>query len=223
MCEEGSFSVILAISFFAIVFMFFQAIHRWGNTNANKGIVVGSGSLANKLENIFIKPFVPTSIEVFIVLYSVCWFLMTIQMALTRYYDGRWALEMLAQQGPFNFLLSRVPGCNGINITSAVYTHSLDEPHHQAKERNLASIMRRKPVVDDDAEAQQTHFEMIDLFFTLHLTFGLIWLISGGLQIWLAEHGWSVSVTCLVHFWVCDKIHNIIIYYVYYFICRVSE
>lgn len=76
---------------------------------------------------------------------------------------------MLTLQGPLN-LISMAFGCKGIDIKSVTYTESLES-------------------LDETLPTE--YFEMIDSLFTLHLALALVWLAFGGLQIFLAQTGWS--------------------------------
>ena len=159
-------AIVLGFLLMFTVFIAHQFIHRWSGSK-KKGIVEG-GRLAS-LENIFVKPFVPTSIPNFIAVIGVVWFALTVPMAATRYYTKKWSFEMLTLQGPLN-LISMAFGCKGIDIKSVTYTESLES-------------------LDETLPTE--YFEMIDSLFTLHLALALVWLAFGGLLIFLAQTGWS--------------------------------
>lgn len=195
MCKEGSLTIFLALVTLVIIVLARYFISHWPGAGGIRRGIAGNnaGVISKTLERVLITPFVPNSVETFISLYTFFWFLLTIPMAITRHYENRWALQMFTQHGPLNFL-SQSLGCASIDLTATNYTHSFDETH-QPKERTLSSILKPKPNVGDRLE--EDHFEKIDLLFTLHLTFGLLWLTFGFLQIWLARTGWSVSINVL--------------------------
>jgi len=87
--------------------------------------------------------------------------------------------------------------CNGIDITSINYTDRFDDPldgQDEPEKQGLLSFLKRKPRQEEDVHHQKHDWNSrIDLFFTLHLTFAILWLITGFLQIYLAQTGWSVS------------------------------
>jgi len=193
MCQEGTLSIYIAIFFFLCVFLFKHFLyHRTADWLEKFKGIAQPNSLGGKIERLIIKPFIPNNIETFIVIYSVVWFLLTIQMALTRYYEQRWVLEMLSQHAILNFI-SWIFGCSTTSVQSVVYTNRLggdDQP--KKKQLNFLSVINKK---DDDSvvyqEEERRYFDEIDLLFTLHLTFGMLWLCAGFLQIWLAQTGWS--------------------------------
>jgi len=193
MCQEGSLSIYIAIFFFLFYVLFKHFLyHRTADWLEKFKGIAQPNSLGGKIERLIIKPFIPNNIETFIVIYSVVWFLLTIQMAVTRYYEQRWVLEMLSQHAVLNFI-SWIFGCSTTDVQSVVYTNRLggdDQP--KKKQHNFLSVLNKK---DDDSvvyqKEERQYFDEIDLLFTLHLTFGMLWLCAGFLQIWLAQTGWS--------------------------------
>jgi len=206
LCEEGTFTIILAVIVFAIFFIAMHAVYHWTEANTDRetrGILPHTSfRLSKKLEYLFVKPFIPNSVETFITQLASVWFLFTIPMAITRYYEKRWAVEVLAQHGPFNFMVTFVNvlsggsiNCNGIDMNAINYTETFDDPvngHDQPEKRGLLSFLKRKHLQEEDVHLQKHDYEnRIDYFFTLHLAFAILWLIAGFLQIYLAQTGWS--------------------------------
>jgi hypothetical protein len=201
-CEEGSLTVILAILFIGSLFTVKQILYRSvRHEDDSKGIFgipganAGGKKLTHLLEETIIKPFIPTTMESFVAFLYFWWFLFTVPMAITRFYEKRWANQALSQQGPFN-LLSKALGCNGFDITALPYTESLSELH-PAKTRLLPQFLkflRKKPKIHIPSDHEQDHFKEIDFLFTVHLAVGLGWLTFGFLQIFWVHSGWSVSI-----------------------------
>ena len=145
------------------------------------------------LEELFVKPFIPTSIEDMITTMFICWFLLTIPMAVTRFYEERWMNQAFAQQGPFNFV-SWAMGCETVDISALPYTQRLsDLLSGQRLFSGFAKFRRRNKAVLTQMEQEKDYFKTIDWYFTIHLMFGLTWLTVGCLQIVWARTGWSVS------------------------------
>jgi len=190
----------LAILSFVIIML---GLHRLYSREHHTGLGAEYQSVQWWFEYLFINPCVPLHLENFVAYLTSGWFLGTITMAITRYYHKQWAVELLSQQGPFN-LLSWLLGGGTIGATAHVYTYENTnqgipdgKPHgiltlirksiRKLKERNVELV----DVTDPDRE--QNHFKSLDLFFSLHLFCGMIWLIVGGLQIFWAK-SWSVSL-----------------------------
>lgn len=71
------------------------------------------------LEHIFVLPFVPRNISSLIMWVSVSFFTITSLMAVTRYYESKWAHDVIVLQGPLN-MISHMLGCNSLNLTAVV-------------------------------------------------------------------------------------------------------
>ena len=70
------------------------------------------------LERIFILPYVPHQLDS-MVMWMFMWFIaITIPMAVTRYYDSRWAHDLITLQGPLNLISYYVFGCESLNLTA---------------------------------------------------------------------------------------------------------
>jgi hypothetical protein len=123
------------------------------------------------LEDHLITPFVPSSMESYIAILFFVWFVLTIPMGISRFYDGRWTNSLLAQQGPLN-LIAYAFGCKTLDIVAIPYARQGPAP------------AGKNPLDYSDD---------IDWYFTLHLCAGISWLTLGSLQIFLARSGWSVS------------------------------
>ena len=187
-CEEGSITAILAILFFGSIFTVKHLIHRankrheGGNITAYAGITQRKNGAFHWLEEAFILPFIPSSVEAFVATVFFCWFMISIPMVTTRYYEKRWATEALVQQGPFN-LLSQALGCEGFNTTIGAYSEILPDLH-PSNEWLISSFIKhlknRKPEHERTAEDV---YKNRDYFFTLHLTFAVLWLMIGFVQV----------------------------------------
>ena len=109
-CDEGSLTIIFGILIFAAFFTIKQIIHhvtkQYEKTHTKQyekththglydtHIKEEDGSkkiVSHWVEEFICKPFIPASLEyLFVNLYFV-WFIVTIPMAFTRYYDKIWA------------------------------------------------------------------------------------------------------------------------------------
>ena len=210
-CEEGSLPVIFVILFFSTIFAVKQLLYhqRKRNNQKVKGIMAMEGSdnllgtIGHYVEEVFIKPFVPTSLEDMVTTIYFCYFFLTITMGVTRYYEKHWANDPLAQQGPFN-LLSWIFGCEGVGIDGLVYTPTMpdllkttaDGTKKQGLFQFLKNRVHKEVSVDSPEDIEKNYFETIDLLFTLHLIMGTAWLTIGFLQIVSTRNGWSVSAVC---------------------------
>ena len=66
----------------------------------------------------FVLPFVPKEVDS-MVMWMFMWFIaITIPMAVTRYYDSRWAHDLITLQGPLNLISYYVFGCESFNLTA---------------------------------------------------------------------------------------------------------
>lgn len=209
-CEEGSLSVLFVIVFFFIIFATKQIVHLKRKHKHSKGskTVHGimteasasfMGTIGHHVEEIFVKPFVPTSLENMVTTIYFCYFFLTITMGVTRFYEKHWANDPLAQQGPFN-LLSWAFGCESVGVAGLVYTPKMpdlllnEDAKRQGLFRFIKTRLLNKAAPNDSPEAiQKRYFESIDWLFTLHLLMGTAWLTIGFLQIAWARTGWSVS------------------------------
>lgn len=195
MCEEGTLTVLFAICFFVILFIAKQWLYRPLLARYHQGLIKRAAVKSHMVEEILIKPFIPTTVESYVAFLYFAWFLLTVPMAITRFYEKRWANQALTQQGPFN-LLSRAIGCEGFDITALPYTTELSDLH-PAKTKLLPSFLkflRRKKPSGIVSDLEQDHFKSIDFLFTLHLAIGLGWLTVGFVQIFWVQNGWSVSI-----------------------------
>ncbi|KAL3942072.1 MAG: hypothetical protein SGBAC_003668 [Bacillariaceae sp.] len=210
-CKDGSLTVIFVILFFATVFVTKQILYRRHQADLAKrnqkihGIVkeYGEGGslrewFAHEMEEIFIKPFIPTSLEDMITTLYICWFLFTITMAVTRFYKEQWANEAFAQHGPFNFMSWSI-GCETMNITALSYTNKLPDLLPAANRPGLFRTFlkfkgrKRLTAADGQRALEKDYFEVIDWHFTIHLMFASVWLTVGFLQIVWTRTGWSMN------------------------------
>ena len=231
-CNDGTltiiFGILLFVTFFIIKTMvhqktkMYQTIHTEGLYDT-KDKHTGK-PIENWFEDFFLKPFIPSSLEhLFVVLYFL-WFVITIPMAFTRYYEKLWAQVAMAQHGPLN-LLSMAVGCGTLDMKSIQYTEPLlGDGDLEEKNRtvihpqNIIKFLSRKgrnrhreitTSLDEHA-----HFEEVDWIFTMHLIFGILWLTIGFFQIFLIRKGWSVSC-CLQKRYIAHASH--VLYVVFSF------
>jgi hypothetical protein len=163
-------------------------------------------TIGHYVEEIFVKPFVPTSLEDMITTIYFCYFFLTITMGVTRFYEKHWANDPLAQQGPFNFL-SWVFGCQSVGVAGLVYTPKMPDLLQDVdgkKKQGLFQLIKtrlNKATPNDGPEAiEKDYYETIDWLFTLHLFMGTAWLTIGFLQIVWTRTGWSVSKSDIIFF-----------------------
>jgi hypothetical protein len=168
-CEEGTLTVILAIVFFSFVFAVHLRLHR--ATKRRAGLTALTKN--HWIEDWFFAPFVPSSLETFIALIFFAWFAMTVSMVFSRFYEGRWSQQFLAQHGILNAIAHRL-GCNGLDFE--VIRYPKQGPPPEVKGTNSLEYSKD-----------------IDFYFGHHVAAGLTWLTLGALQIYLARTGWSVS------------------------------
>jgi hypothetical protein len=197
-CEDGTLTVILAIGIFALLVILKVALSDATVTQetsdgkkVKKSIIkrLAKGSL---LEDVFILPFVPSSLETFVLAIYFGWFTMTISMGITRYYEKRWANDVLAQQGPLNVMAGFL-GCKGIPIDVIPYALQIPESNTSKGGFSFPGFGPKKS--SEEAFCDKNPLECsadIDFYFGHHLAFGIIWLTFGALQIYLARSGWSV-------------------------------
>mmetsp|Transcript_14229 Transcript_14229/g.24177 ORF Transcript_14229/g.24177 Transcript_14229/m.24177 type:complete len:269 (-) Transcript_14229:1019-1825(-) len=128
------------------------------------------------LEKIFVLPFVPSELDSF-VMWMFMWFIaITIPMAVTRYYESRWAHDLITLQGPLNLISYYVFGCGSLDLTAIPYSEVVEE-----------APPRFPPPPKSDKWGR------IDYFFCYHLGIGIMWLIVGFIQIYKAKAGgWSL-------------------------------
>jgi len=174
MCkEEGSITAVYAIVIF-IFLLLFKLWLREGTTKelARKGETPTERETEEKivhtskatdgifhyLNKLLILPFVPDSHESLVAMVFFLWFVMTIPMAITRYYEKRWAQELTAQQGILN-VISSFAGCKSLNITAIAYTDTISSNPPDEPEKNSP--------------------EELDHIFKLHLAAGICWLTFG--------------------------------------------
>jgi len=190
----------VAIISFSVIFLVLHKLY-YHTSHATLGAV--PQSVQDWFEYLFIQPFVPLRLESFVAYLASGWFLGTVTMAITRFYHKQWAVELLSQQGPFN-LVSWLLGGGMISPTAHVYTY---ENTNQVPEGNRGFVfliqrslgkLKNKTKAGDfeldeqDPESESQHFKNLDLFFSLHLFCGLLWLTVGGLQIFWAK-AWSID------------------------------
>ena len=112
--DDGTLSVILAFIFLIAVFFAQRMIYNGTNKAETKDKIIKQGKYLMKRKNRgglleiievnFVDPFVPASLEHYVLVIFFLWFLFTIPMAITRYYKNIWALEMLGQHAIFNYI-----------------------------------------------------------------------------------------------------------------------
>ncbi len=71
-----------------------------------------------KLEKLFVLRFVPSQLDSFVMWIFMWHFAITIPMGLTRYYDSRWAHDLITLQGPLNLISYYAFGCGTLNLTA---------------------------------------------------------------------------------------------------------
>lgn len=144
------------------------------------------------IEDLFVLPFVPSSLENLIVAIYFGWFCVTVTMGITRYYEGRWANDVVAQQGPLNVIAMFI-GCKGID--PAVIPYAIQEPETNTSAKGGlfgTGFMSKKTNIEKLCEDNPLECSPdIDYYFSHHLAFGCTWLTFGALQIYLAKSGWS--------------------------------
>jgi len=186
--DDGTLSVIIAFIFLVVVFIICHLIYR-GTQRENaierkrRGWQLGKGllnphreaCLFGRIEKIFVDPFVPASLENFVLFIFFLWFVFTITMGITRYYRKIWAVEMMGQHGIFNYISFLFFGCKGKDLTTVIYTHPI--PEHS-------------PFISDP-QSTQTRDVDVDSFIMFHITAAMAWLFLGFIQIYLAKDGWS--------------------------------
>ena len=213
-CEDGTFTVILILLFVAVFVMLRVALsdatarHRGSDGQAAPAPAANKVQRLAKhswLEDILVVPFVPTSLENFVLAIYCAWFAMTITMGVTRYYEKRWANDVLAQQGLFNTTATFM-GCKGLDMDVIPYQWQEPTPvsgnNASSKGGGLPFFNRRrgrpKSSLEKLCEANPLECSPdIDFYFSHHLFFGIVWLSFGALQIYLARNGWSVRMMCL--------------------------
>ena len=68
------------------------------------------------IERIFVLPFVPVELDSY-VMWIFMWFvIITIPMGVTRYYEKKWAHDLITLQGPLNMIAYYVFGCKTLGI-----------------------------------------------------------------------------------------------------------
>lgn len=123
------------------------------------------------LNEYFILPWVPSTIEIFASIYFFLWFCLTITIGIARFYERKWTQEVFFQQGPFNYLSHALFNCSTVDMTLIDYTEEIDHSSNQNPERQSP--------------------EELDPYFMKHLTFGILWLSVGFYHILNARQGWS--------------------------------
>lgn len=175
-CEEGTLTVIIAIVIFFILLLVRLMLHRCTKREQAKTSGLGATrqlTTNHWLEDHLVTPFVPSSLESYVAIIFFVWFVLTIPMGISRFYEGRWTQQLLAQQGPLN-LIAHAFGCKGLEFVAIQYPLQVeDKPFGETNDLKYS--------------------EDIDWYFTVHLTGGITWLAAGSLQIFLARSGWSVS------------------------------
>mmetsp|Transcript_34767 Transcript_34767/g.75107 ORF Transcript_34767/g.75107 Transcript_34767/m.75107 type:complete len:488 (-) Transcript_34767:82-1545(-) len=186
--DDGTLSVIIAFIFLVVVFIICHLIYR-GTQRENaierkrRAWQLGKGllnphrevGLLGLIEKIFVDPFVPASLENFVLFIFFLWFVFTITMGITRYYRKIWAVEMMGQHGIFNYISFLFFGCKGKDLTTVIYTHPI--PEHS-------------PFISDPQSTQKRDVD-VDSFIMFHITAAMAWLFLGFIQIYLAKDGWS--------------------------------
>uniref|UniRef100_A0A6U2ZGN3 Uncharacterized protein n=1 Tax=Entomoneis paludosa TaxID=265537 RepID=A0A6U2ZGN3_9STRA len=221
-CEDGTWSVIFAIGTFVLFVLFHQVMYFYkGRCTNNKGTEPnthveyqnqGRSLTESMIERVFVAPFVPKKLETLVALIFGAWFMMTIPMAFTRYFEGWWGQQLLTQQGPFNLMANAI-GCKGLDMNAIKYAIQAPQDQEQKEVVRLGShaalaqpervlFPQESPEEQEFASAESSvnaapkslgHSPDIDYYFALHLFFGMVWLTMGGIQIYLAKNGWSVS------------------------------
>ena len=106
MGDAGTLSVLLAFAFLVSVFVLFVSIDRCRGVKRSRrrGLYTDSGGIMEWIEDTFVSPFVPASLEQYVVVIFIIWFVFTVPMGITRYYTRAWKVEMFGQHQLFNFI-----------------------------------------------------------------------------------------------------------------------
>lgn len=196
-CENGAITVIIAI---AVVFL--VAGIKIALDNASPPPSAGAAAprvrrlaKGSWVENVLVLPFVPTSLENFVLAIYFTWFCFTITMGVTRYYEKRWADDVIAQQGPFNVIAEFI-GCKGLDPAVIPYQWQEPEPSTKRKGFRFPGTGPKKSPLEKICQDNPLECSSdIDFYFSHHLAFGIVWLSFGALQIYMARSGWSVRPT----------------------------
>ena len=190
-CENGAISIIIAIGTLILVAGIKIALDS-ASPPINPAPKVRRLAKGSWLEDVLVLPFVPTSLENFVLAIYFTWFCFTITMGVTRYYEKRWANDVLAQQGPFNVIAEFI-GCKGLDPAVIPYQWQEPEPTETPKGFRLPGFGRKKTVLEKTCQDNPLECSSdIDFYFSHHLAFGVVWLSFGALQIYMAKSGWSV-------------------------------
>ena len=192
-CENGAVSIILALAVFALAAGIKIALD---NASPPPDVAPKTRRLTKGswLEDLLVLPFVPTSLENYVLAIYFTWFCFTITMGVTRYYEKRWANDVLAQQGPFN-VLAEFLGCKGLDPAVIPYQWQEPEPTQMRKGFRLPGTGPKKSALEKICEDNPLECSPdIDFYFSHHLAFGVVWLSFGALQIYMAKSGWSVRL-----------------------------
>ena len=201
-CKDGTWTVFLAVGFFFFLFGAHQALYYYHRSltshskhNNDEAKTDHKNSFNYWMERIFIFPFRPVSLEVMVGTIFFAWFLLTIPMATTRFYEGRWGNQLVAQQGPLN-IIAMAMGCEGLDINAISYAMQGNFTTAKVPEDNvfksLLNGLKKKRKSPDVTDENLAYSPDIDFYFSHHLFFGLLWLTVGSAQMYLARKGWSV-------------------------------
>lgn len=185
LCKDGVVPVLLTIALGLVVLASGRRIMKAERAEvAHSKRIAPAGDFWGWMEDFFIGPFVPTSLEVFAAFLFLWAFSQTVTMAFTRVFDGQWKNQFITQQWVQNFVTSFFgcapfpPNSDGMDGNLTVITYAMDGD---------TPTDRRGKLKGNPLEFR----EGIDFAIGLHLTFGLLWLTIGGLQVALARYGWS--------------------------------
>jgi hypothetical protein len=130
MCETGGITIIILIVIVVGVLVFqYLLCHGSFNGMENPSTILDNDDDGNQstirrfirrtLEKIFVLPFVPVDLSSYVMWIFMWFFITTIPMAATRYFESRWKHDTLVLQGPLN-LISLMFGCKALDQNAVV-------------------------------------------------------------------------------------------------------
>ena len=202
-CEDGSLAVFIA---FFLFFAFVYVVRRispapedeedTSRKNQKDGGDNSKKSIGERLEDVFVTPFVPPSMSFFAAFLGVFAFSLTVPMIYTRLAEGRWLGEFIGQQDIPN-KISEFVGCKPFNDGNITYYHyplsgsPPEEPTKKilglfgGKKKRQGNGAPMELPIDADWGAKD-HHEYTDLAIGLHVSAGLLWILLGAGQLFFA-------------------------------------
>lgn len=195
-CENGGLTVIFAVLTFgsvAAVCTYLYLNDHPLKLEASRKRCLTTSRFGNFLEETMIAPFVPSNLETLVGCIYFFWFVMTITFAMTRYYERKWSTENTAEQGPFN-LMAYFFNCKGLDPYVVDYTPVHPGPTPLKRRGPFPFLFRFGKKKDEVGVEGGSTFKEAEFYFGYHITWGILWLTLGALQIFKARSGWSVCV-----------------------------